>query len=43
MKIRVTLSPVVLAGAFLLTHAAHAKTISTKRKLSHPGPGQMRP
>jgi hypothetical protein len=30
MKIRVLLSPVVLAGAFLLTHAAHAKTISTK-------------
>jgi len=30
MKIRVLISPVVLAGAFLLTHAAHAKTISTK-------------
>jgi hypothetical protein len=28
MKIRILLSPVVLAGAFLLTHAAHAKTIS---------------
>ena len=30
MKIRVLVSPVLLAGAFLLTHAAHAKTISTK-------------
>jgi hypothetical protein len=30
MKIRVLVSPVVLAGAFLLTHAAHAKTVSTK-------------
>jgi hypothetical protein len=30
MKIRILLSPVVLAGAFLLTHAAHAKAISTK-------------
>jgi hypothetical protein len=30
MKIRVLVSPVVLAGTLLLTHAAHAKTISTK-------------
>jgi Predicted ester cyclase len=28
MKIRVPLSPVVLAAAFLLNHAAHAKTIN---------------
>ena len=30
MKIRFLVSPVVLAGTFLLTHAAQAKTISTK-------------
>ena len=30
MKIRVLVFPVVLAGAFLLTHAAPAKTISIK-------------
>ena len=30
MKIRVLLSPVVLAGAFLLTHPAHSETVSTK-------------
>jgi hypothetical protein len=30
MKIRVLVSPVVLAGTFLLTHAAYATTISTK-------------
>jgi hypothetical protein len=28
MKIQILVSPVVLAGAFLLTHTAHAKTIS---------------
>jgi hypothetical protein len=30
MKLRLLVSPVVLAGTFLLTHAAHANTISTK-------------
>ncbi len=30
MKIRVLVSPVVLAGAFLLTHAAQAKTSAPK-------------